>query len=402
MSLNKTPVPAGLSKKNLFKKIFSMGFQGFDCPMDFKIAVLSGDGIGPEVMESALEIFQAVTKESEHRFSLEEAPVGGAAIDAKGSALPEETLTLCENSDAILFGSVGGPKWDTLPPAEQPERAALLPLRKHFELFANLRPAIIYPELKDASPLRSDLVENGLNILIMRELTGDVYFGQPKGRKGEGAQEEAFDTMTYKRYEIERIAKLAFEAARSRNKVVHSIDKANVLTTMVLWREVVTQVHADYPDVELHHQYVDNASMQLVRYPAQFDVVLCPNLFGDILSDEASQITGSIGMLASASLGAPEAKWGKEGYSFGLYEPSGGSAPDIAGQGIANPIAQILSMAMMLRYSFKMEDEALRIEAAIRKVIADGARTADLILQGDSSKGAVSTKEMANLILQAL
>lgn len=370
--------------------------------MDFKVAVLSGDGIGPEVMEGAIEALQKVTQGSGHTFELTEALVGGAAIDAKGSALPPETLELCENSDAILFGSVGGPKWDNLPPAEQPERAALLPLRKHFELFANLRPAIIYPELKDASPLRTDLVENGLNILIMRELTGDVYFGQPKGREGEGPQEKAFDTMVYQRYEIERIARIAFEAARGRNKKVHSIDKANVLTTMVLWREVVTEVHKEYPDVELHHQYVDNASMQLVKYPAQFDVVLCPNLFGDILSDEASQITGSIGMLASASLGAPEAKWGKEGYSFGLYEPSGGSAPDIAGQGIANPIAQILSMAMMLRYSFKMEDQAAKVEAAIRKVISDGARTGDLILPGDDSRKPVSTKEMVNLITEAL
>ena len=367
-------------------------------PMEFKIAVMAGDGIGPEVMESALRVFHKVTENSNHTFVLEEALVGGAAIDAHGEALPSDTLTLGENSDAILFGSVGGPKWEHLPPTDQPERAALLPLRKHFELFANLRPAIIYPELKDASPLRSDLVENGLDILIMRELTGDVYFGEPKGRTGSGPDEEAFDMMKYKRYEIERIARIAFESARKRGNKVHSIDKANVLTTMVLWREVVNEVHKDYLDVELHHLYVDNASMQLIKWPAQFDVVLCPNLFGDILSDEASQITGSIGMLASASLGSPESKWGKPGFSFGLYEPSGGSAPDIAGQGVANPIAQILSTALMLRYSFKMEDEAQKIEAAVKAVIADGARTFDLIQGGDLSKS-INTKEITDLIL---
>lgn len=369
--------------------------------MNFKIAVLSGDGIGPEVMESTLAVFKKVTADSENQFELQEGAVGGAGIDLHGEALPPVTLSLCENSDAILFGSVGGPKWEHLPPEKQPERAALLPLRKHFELFANLRPAIIYPELKDASPLRPDLVEDGLNILIMRELTGDVYFGEPKGRKGSGPDEEAFDTMKYSRKEVERIARLAFETARLRNKKVHSIDKANVLTTMVLWREVVTEVHKEYPDITLHHLYVDNASMQLIKSPEQFDVVLCPNLFGDILSDEASQITGSIGMLASASLGEPDSKWGKPGYSFGLYEPSGGSAPDIAGQGIANPIAQILSAALMLRYSFKMEKEALKIEEAVKAVIAEGARTGDLV-QGKSNVKTLNTAEITDLILKKL
>ncbi|MDH4199216.1 MAG: 3-isopropylmalate dehydrogenase [Spirochaetia bacterium] len=369
--------------------------------MNFKIGVLAGDGIGPEVMQSALRILKKATQNSDHTFEITEAAVGGAAIDLTGEALPADTLNLCEKSDAILFGSVGGPKWEHLPPTQQPERAALLPLRKHFELFANLRPAIIYPELKDASPLRSDLVENGLNILILRELTGDVYFGEPKGRRGSGPDEEAFDTMKYKRFEIERIARIAFESARGRKKIVHSIDKANVLTTMVLWREVVIEVHKNYPDVKLHHLYVDNASMQLIKNPAQFDVVLCPNLFGDILSDEASQITGSIGMLASASLGAPESKWGQPGYSFGLYEPSGGSAPDIAGQGIANPIAQILSAALMLRYSFKMEKEALQIEAAVKKVIAEGARTGDLLPTGSSGR-ALNTNQITDLVLNAL
>jgi len=366
--------------------------------MEYKIAVLAGDGIGPEVMECAVKVFEKVTRGKDDRFVLSEALVGGAAIDKFGEALPEKTLKLCEESDAILFGSVGGPKWENLPPAQQPERAALLPLRKHFQLFANLRPAIIYPELKDASPLRSDLVENGLNILIMRELTGDVYFGQPKGRQGSGPDEEAFDTMKYKRFEVERIAKIAFETARLRKKIVHSIDKANVLTTMVLWREVVTETHKQYPDVQLVHMYVDNASMQLVKNPSQFDVVLCPNLFGDILSDEASQITGSIGMLASASLGDPESQWGKKGYSFGLYEPSGGSAPDIAGKGIANPVAQILSAALMLRYSFKMESEAVKIENAVKKVIADGARTADLLGNRTDAKP-LNTIQITDLIL---
>jgi len=369
--------------------------------MEFNIAVLAGDGIGPEVMDSALDVFHKVTAKSTHTFKLTKANVGGAAIDVEGEALPASTLSLCENSDAILFGSVGGPKWENLPADKQPERAALLPLRKHFELFANLRPAIIYPELKDASPLRSDLVKNGLDILILRELTGDVYFGQPKGRSGSGMEEEAFDTMKYKRFEIERIAKIAFEAARKRKKIVHSIDKANVLTTMVLWREVVTEVHKAYSDVTLYHQYVDNASMQLIKNPSQFDVVLCPNMFGDILSDEASQITGSIGMLASASMGAPESRWGKQGYSFGLYEPSGGSAPDIAGKGIANPVAQILSMAMMLRYSFKMEAEAVRVESAVRSVISAGARTSDLLMGNPNAKS-VNTKEITQLIVDQL
>lgn len=369
--------------------------------MEFNVAVLSGDGIGPEIMQSALQVLDKIMSGSEHTLNLQQALVGGAAIDATGEALPAETMQLCEQSDAILFGSVGGPKWESLPPEKQPERAALLPLRKHFELFANLRPAIIYPELKGSSPLRPDLVENGLDILIMRELTGDVYFGQPKGKKGEGQNEQAYDTMIYARYEIERIARLAFEAARKRKKKVHSIDKANVLTTMVFWREIVTEVARDYADVELVHQYVDNASMQLVRAPSQFDVVLCPNLFGDILSDEASQITGSIGMLASASIGAPDQKWGKDGYSFGLYEPAGGSAPDIAGKGIANPVAQILSAALMLRYSFNMNNEADKIEAAVRKAIAGGARTSDLIQRGETSKP-MNTDEITSVILENL
>lgn len=363
--------------------------------MKYRVAVMSGDGIGPEVMESARAILDKVTSGSGNEFEYREVAVGGAAIDAAGKALPEETLKAAEESDAILFGSVGGPKWESLPPQEQPERASLLPLRKHFSLFANMRPAIIYPELKDASPLRPDLVQNGLDILILRELTGDVYFGEPKYRKGEGDQEEAVDTMVYKRFEVDRIARLAFESARLRNKKVHSIDKANVLTSMVLWREVVTEVHKDYSDIALEHMYVDNASMQLVKNPSQFDVVLCPNMFGDILSDEASQITGSIGMLASASLGV-KGEWGQEGTHFGLYEPAGGSAPDIAGKGIANPVAQILSAALTLRYSFSMEEEARKIENAVRKAIAGGARTGDIAASGES---ALTTKEMTEKII---
>ena len=370
-------------------------------PMEFNIAVLAGDGIGPEVMKSAVAVMKAALNNEPVKIHLSEALVGGAAIDAEGEALPAKTLQLCEKSDAILFGSVGGPKWETLPPDKQPERAALLPLRKHFELFANLRPAVIYPELKDASPLRPDLVANGLDILIIRELTGDVYFGQPKGRKGEGSNEEAFDTMIYKRYEIERIARIAFEAARKRNKKVHSIDKANVLSSSVLWRQTVIDIHREYPDIELQHMYVDNAAMQLVRYPSQFDVVLCGNLFGDILSDEASQITGSIGMLASASIGAPDQKWGKSGSSFGLYEPAGGSAPDIAGKGIANPIAQILSAAMLLRHTCKLEQAAIRIENAVKNTIKKGLRTGDLV-QGSDKSNALNTRAMTDAILSEL
>lgn len=339
-----------------------------------KIAVLAGDGIGPEVMRVALSVLKKTVAKSGVEFSFTEAPVGGAALDLTGKPLPEETLKLCENSDAILFGSVGGPKWETLPPDLQPERGALLPLRKHFDLFANLRPAIIYSELRNASPIKAEIIGDGLDVLILRELTSGIYFGKPKGREGSGPEEFAYDTMRYSRREIERIARVAFEAARKRNKKVTSIDKANVLTTSVFWREVVVALHKkEFSDVELNHLYVDNAAMQLIVKPKQFDVVLCENMFGDILSDEASQITGSIGMLPSASLSES---------GFGLYEPSGGSAPDIAGKGIANPIAQVLSAALMLRYSFSMEKEALQIENAVREVIKLGFRTGDIAEKG--------------------
>ena len=377
------------------RSIYSLSARHFSTQMKYDIAVLAGDYIGPEVMKSALEVLSKVS-DDKTSFQFHEALVGGSAIDATGKALPAETLKTAEAAHAILFGSVGGPKWEHLPPAEQPERASLLPLRKHFSLYANLRPAIIYKELKEASPLRADIVGDGLDILILRELTGDVYFGEPKLRRGEGANEEALDTMIYKRYEIERIAHLAFQSARLRRKIVHSIDKANVLTSMVFWREVVTQVAKEYPDVTLNHQYVDNAAMQLIRWPSQFDVVLCPNMFGDILSDEASQITGSIGMLASASLGET-GKWGRDGLQFGLYEPAGGTAPDIAGKGIANPIAQILSAALLLRYSLKLEDQAMRIENAVKSAIAAGARTRDLTA---GSAQAISTAEMTQEILR--
>lgn len=339
-----------------------------------KVAVLAGDGIGPEVMKVALSVLKKALGSKASDFQFTEALVGGIAIDKTGGPLPPETLKLCEESDAILFGSVGGPKWESLPPEKQPERGALLPLRKHFDLFANLRPAIIYPELRNASPIKPEIIGEGLDILILRELTSGIYFGQPKGREGSGAEEFAYDTMRYSRREIERAARVAFEAARKRNNKVTSIDKANVLTTSVFWKEVVIDLHKrEFSDVQLSHLYVDNAAMQLIVNPKQFDVILCENMFGDILSDEASIITGSIGMLPSASLSES---------GFGLYEPSGGSAPDIAGKGIANPIAQILSAALLLRYSFSMEEEAQKIETAVRKVISAGKRTRDIAEKG--------------------
>lgn len=356
-----------------------------------KVAVLAGDGIGPEVMTVALSVLKKALGQKASDFQFTEAYVGGIAIDKTGGPLPPETLKLCEESDAILFGSVGGPKWESLPPEKQPERGALLPLRKHFDLFANLRPAIIYPELKNASPIKAEIIGDGLDILILRELTSGIYFGQPKGREGSGQEEFAYDTMRYSRREIERAARVAFEAARKRGNKVTSIDKANVLTTSVFWKEVVIDLHKrEFSDVQLSHLYVDNAAMQLIVNPKQFDVILCENMFGDILSDEASIITGSIGMLPSASLSES---------GFGLYEPSGGSAPDIAGKGIANPIAQILSGALMLRYSFSMEEEAQRIESAVRKVISQGKRTRDIAEKGAEILG---TKEIGIEIENAL
>ena len=292
-----------------------------------KIAVLPGDGIGPEVMTQAVNILEKTGDLFGFQMEYQYADVGGVAIDNHGKALPDATLELCRKSDAILFGSVGGPKWENLPPEKQPERGALLPLRKIFNLYCNLRPAKVFPSLASASPLKPEIVQDGFDILCIRELTGGIYFGEPKGREGTGKDEKAFDTMVYTRFEIERIARMAFEAARLRKQKVTSVDKANVLFSMVLWREVVMEIAKEYPDVELNHIYVDNATMQLVRNPRQFDVLLCGNMFGDIISDECAMITGSMGLLASASLNAEK---------FGLYEPAGGSAPDIAGKGIAD------------------------------------------------------------------
>lgn len=355
-----------------------------------KVAVLSGDGIGPEVMAEALKVLAAVQDRFGFSLAFTQADVGGVAIDNHGHALPESTLRVCEQSDAILFGSVGGPKWEGLPPEQQPERAALLPLRKHFDLFCNLRPAKVFRSLVSSCPLRADIVGSGFDILVVRELTSGIYFGQPKGRSGNGPEEKGWDTLVYTRAEIERITRMAFEAARLRSKKVTSVDKANVLTTMVLWREVVTEIAREYPDVELGHIYIDNATMQLVRNPRQFDVMLCDNMFGDIISDEAAMLTGSMGMLASASLNADK---------FGLFEPAGGSAPDIAGKGIANPIAQILSASMMLRYSLGYEEAADAIESAVAATLDRNIMTADIALDRDR---AVNTVQMGDAIVQAL
>jgi 3-isopropylmalate dehydrogenase len=351
-----------------------------------KVAVLAGDGIGPEIMKEAIKVLGEISKIYNVKFTYTHADVGGAAIDNHGEPLPEYTVKACRESDAVLFGSVGGPKWEKLPPEKQPERGALLPLRKMFNLYANLRPAIVFKELKDASTLKSEIIGDGFDIMIIRELTGGIYFGQPKGYD----YNKGFDTLVYTRDEIKRITKVAFETAMKRGKKVTSIDKANVLSTSLLWREVVEEIAKDYGEVSLNHLYVDNAAMQLVRNPRQFDVVLCDNMFGDILSDEASMITGSLGMLPSASL--------SDG-TFGLYEPAGGSAPDIAGKGIANPIAQILSAAMMLKYSFGLDEAYTRIFKSIEKVLEQGYRTIDIMSAG---KKQVGTAEMGDLICKNL
>ncbi len=362
---------------------------------EYQVAVLAGDGIGPEVMTEAMHVLHAVQEKFSFRLHLTGARVGGAAIDHDGTALPPATLELCERADAILFGSVGGPAWEGLPPAQQPERAALLPLRKHFGLFANLRPSVCYPALTHASPLRPDLVEGGFDILCVRELTGGLYFGQPKYTDLEAADPVATDTMVYRRSEIERVAQVAFEAARRRRGRLVSVDKANVLENGVLWRRTLNELARDYPDVTLSHLYVDNAAMQLIRRPRDFDVLLAENLFGDILSDELAMLTGSLGMLPSASLGAVSG----EGKRFGLYEPSGGSAPDIAGQGVANPVAQILSAALMLRHSFREEAAARAVEDAVRGAVDDGFRTAD-IFAGAGQK--VGTQGMGAAICERI
>lgn len=363
----------------------------------FKVAVLAGDGIGPEVMAEARRVLDTATEKFSIAIAFTECRVGGAAIDVDGKALPDATLKTCDESDAILFGSVGGPKWESLPANEQPERAALLPLRKHFGLFANLRPAICLPELAHASPLHPRSVEGSFDVLCVRELTGGLYFGEPKYMKEEGGESFAVDTMIYWESEIRRIARVAFEAALTRGKKLTSIDKANVLQNGILWRRIVTETARDYPEVVLDHLYVDNAAMQLVKNPKAFDVIVAENMFGDILSDELAMLTGSLGMLPSASLG--EAAGGDATRRFGMYEPSGGTAPDIAGKGIANPIAQILSSAMMLRYSFGRDDAALAIESAVREVIASGLRTADIWTEGTRK---VNTSEMGTAVVEAL
>jgi len=358
-----------------------------------EIAVLAGDGIGPEVMAQALRVVEAAGQKFGFRADYRHADVGGIAFDKHGHALPPATLKTCEDSQAILFGSVGGPKWDSLPPNQQPERAALLPLRKHFDLYCNFRPARVYKALVPSCPLRPDIAGDGFDILVVRELTGGAYFARQasdKGREGSGPTERAWDVKQYTRAQIERIAHKAFQAARTRRRVLTSIDKFNVLTSMVFWREVVTDVAKQYPDVTCTHMLVDNAAMQLVRNPHQFDVMLCGNMFGDILSDECAMLTGSMGLLPSASLA--------EG-TFGLYEPAGGSAPDIAGKGIANPIAQILSAALMLRFSFDATEAALAIENAVAKTIEQGIRTGDLAPKGTP---VVNTVAMGDAIVANL
>ena len=357
--------------------------------MSMKIAVLPGDGIGTEIVAEAVKVLQVLDLPLE----LEHAPVGGAAYELHGHPLPDSTLNLAKASDAILFGAVGDWKYDKLDRPLRPEQA-ILGLRKHLGLFANFRPAICYEQLVGASSLKPELVA-GLDILIIRELTGDIYFGQPRGRRTAvdglfpGA-DEAFDTMRYSRPEIERIAHVAFQAARQRGRKVTSVDKANVLETFQFWKDVVTEVHAQYPDVELQHMYVDNAAMQLVKAPKRFDVVVTGNMFGDILSDEAAMLTGSIGMLPSASLNAK---------NQGLYEPSHGSAPDIAGKGVANPLATILSAAMMLRYSLQLPEAADRIESAVGAVLAAGYRTPDIWSEGTTRVG---TREMGDAVVAAI
>jgi 3-isopropylmalate dehydrogenase len=344
-----------------------------------KIAILPGDGIGREIVGEAVKVLESLRREG-LPIETETAPIGGAGYDAARQPLPEATLALARAADAVLLGAVGGPQYDTLPRALRPEQG-ILGIRKALGLFANLRPALLYPELAAASTLKPEIV-SGLDLMIIRELTGDIYFGQPRGRRKNAAgEDEGFDTMLYSVSEIERIARVGFETARGRSRRLCSVDKANVLDTSILWREVVTALGRDYPDVELTHMYVDNAAMQLVKRPKQFDVIVTGNIFGDILSDEASMLAGSIGMLPSASL---------DGANKGLYEPIHGSAPDIAGRDLANPLATILSLAMMFRYSFARADLADRIEVAVRRVLADGKRTGDIALPGEPTIGTLA------------
>ncbi len=356
--------------------------------MNAKIALVPGDGIGPEVLKQAISVLDVICEKFGHQFDYQEVLAGGCAIDAVGCPLPEETVTICKNSDAVMLGAVGGPKWDHLGGNDRPEKA-LLGLRGALGLYANLRPSILYNALFSACPLRADIVGDGLDILVVRELTGGLYFGE-KGIKTVDGDITAYDTLVYSEKEVERIVRVAMEIAMKRKKKIISVDKHNILETSRLWRRVAERVGKEYPEVELTHMYVDNASMQLIRNPHQFDVLVTENMFGDILSDEAAMLTGSIGMLPSASLG--------DG-GVGLYEPIHGSAPDIAGKNIANPIATILSAAMMLRHSFKLEAEAVAIENAVKSVLEEGIRTADIATDG---KNVVGTVEMGKAIVEAL
>ncbi|QAZ68198.1 3-isopropylmalate dehydrogenase [Solidesulfovibrio carbinolicus] len=357
--------------------------------MRYNICVMPGDGIGPEIVAEAVKVLDVVGQKFGLEFAYTQALIGGAAIDAVGVPLPDATVAACKAADAVLLGAVGGPKWDEIDPAIRPEKG-LLGIRKALGLFANLRPAKLFPELAAACCLRPDIVGQGLDVMVIRELTGGAYFGEPRGIEKRGDEEVGFNTMVYAEHEVRRIAKVGFETARKRGKKLCSVDKANVLDVSRLWRKVVLEVAKDYPDVELSHMYVDNAAMQLVRAPSQFDVIVTENLFGDILSDEAAVITGSIGMLPSASLGAANP---------GLYEPIHGSAPDIAGQDKANPLATILSVAMMLKHSFDQSAAAEAIEAACAKVLADGYRTGDIMEPG---KTLVGCKAMGQLVVERL
>ena len=354
--------------------------------MKYNIAVIPGDGIGPEVINEAIKVLDAVGGKYGHEFNYTQVLAGGAAIDAAGECLPQETIDIAKKSDAVLLGAVGGPKWDSLPGDKRPERA-LLGIRKELGLFANLRPAIMFDELKDACPIRPEKVEGGLDLLVVRELTGGIYFGE-RGYKHTDMGRAAYDIEQYSEGEVKRIAEVAFDMAMKRNKKVTSVDKANVLESSRLWRKTVAEVAKNYPEVELENFYVDNTAMQLVYNPKQFDVIVTSNIFGDILSDEASMITGSLGMLPSASLA--------EG-NFGMYEPVHGSAPDIAGTGKANPMATILSAAMMLKYTFGLSDEADAIESAVKKTLAAGYRTPDIMSEGNTP---ATTEQIGSLIAQ--
>lgn len=356
--------------------------------MDFNIAVIPGDGIGPEVVDQTISVLEKIGEKFNHNFNFKSVLAGGCAIDIKGNSLPDETIDICKNSHAVLLGAVGGPKWDSLSGDKRPEMG-LLKLRKSLNLYANIRPAILFKELKNACPLKEGIIKDGIDICVVRELTGGIYFGE-KGRRNGKSGEEAYDIEIYSEEEVKRIAKTAFEIARKRNKKVTSIDKANVLESSRLWRTVVEDISKEYQDIDLNHMYIDNASMQLIRDPHQFDVIVTTNMFGDILSDEASMITGSIGMLPSASLG--------EG-NIGLYEPIHGSAPDIAGQNKANPIAAVLSSSMMLRYSLGLEEEADSIEKAVSRVLNKNYRTLDIM---EEEMTLVGTKEMGKLIIEEI